>query len=296
MSVSALFTGWIIYDGLWRTLGERNPRARDGALDRDAVRRDLRVHAGLQRPRRVHADRRADRHADDRQRVDGASCRRSTSSSPRRKAGKEQDPTLSIRAKQRSIHNNYLTFPLLFIMVSNHFPAATSHQLNWLILIAVMIGGAGVRHFMNIRYRGGGKSCRTARGSRRRSRWARSRSPACIVITRIDVAHGSDGRPARSSLRARAGDHREALRAVPQRAADRRRFPVAPAQRHVRHARDRSRLMAARINDRAVEHETMPFINKTGMTDEERAELGAWIDDGASSTRTESRRGHTAPR
>ena len=41
------------------------------------------------------------------------------------KSGKDQDPTLSLRAKQRSIHNNYLTFPLLFIMVSNHFPAAT---------------------------------------------------------------------------------------------------------------------------------------------------------------------------
>src|SRR5687768_10396344 len=72
------------------------------------------------------------------------------------KSGKEQDATLSLRAKQRSIHNNYFTFPLLFIMLSNHFPAATTHPLNWLILIAVMVGGAGIRHFMNIRYRGEG--------------------------------------------------------------------------------------------------------------------------------------------
>jgi len=78
------------------------------------------------------------------------------------KSGKEQDATLSLRAKQRSIHNNYLTFPLLFIMVSNHFGSATSHHLNWLILILVMIGGAGVRHFMNIRYRGGGLQLPTA--------------------------------------------------------------------------------------------------------------------------------------
>ena len=62
-----------------------------------------------------------------------------------------------MRAKQRSIHNNYLTFPLLFMMLSNHFPSAYGHHLNWLVLIAVMVGGAGVRHFMNMRYLGEGR-------------------------------------------------------------------------------------------------------------------------------------------
>jgi len=70
------------------------------------------------------------------------------------RAGKEQDALLSQRAKQRSIHNNYLTFPLLFIMVSNHFPSATHNHLNWLVLFVLMIGGAAVRHFMNVRYAG----------------------------------------------------------------------------------------------------------------------------------------------
>ena len=45
-------------------------------------------------------------------------------------SGAPQDPMLSIRAKQRSIHNNYFTFPLLFLMLSNHFPAAYGHHLN----------------------------------------------------------------------------------------------------------------------------------------------------------------------
>ena len=65
--------------------------------------------------------------------------------------------------KQRSIHNNYLTFPLLFIMLSNHFPGAYGHHLNWLVLIAVMVGGAGVRHFMNVRYLGEGRTARAPR-------------------------------------------------------------------------------------------------------------------------------------
>ena len=76
---ATLLTGWIIYDGLWRTYRRAQPARRDGAVDRDAVRRDLRLLAGLQRARRVHPDRRADRHADDRQRLARASCRRSAS-------------------------------------------------------------------------------------------------------------------------------------------------------------------------------------------------------------------------
>src|SRR6185436_18269012 len=68
------------------------------------------------------------------------------------KAGLPQDPALSYRAKQRSIHNNYMTFPVLFIMISNHFPSTYGNMLNWLILAILMVGSAAVRHFMNIRF------------------------------------------------------------------------------------------------------------------------------------------------
>jgi uncharacterized membrane protein len=68
--------------------------------------------------------------------------------------GKEQDPVLSKRSKERSIHNNYLTFPLLYIMLSNHFSWTWQDELRWGILVAVMVGGAAVRHFMNVRYAG----------------------------------------------------------------------------------------------------------------------------------------------
>jgi uncharacterized membrane protein len=66
--------------------------------------------------------------------------------------GREQDKALSLKAKQRSIHNNYLTFPLLFIMVSNHFPAVTGAKWSWAALFVVMATGATVRHFMNVRF------------------------------------------------------------------------------------------------------------------------------------------------
>jgi len=67
-------------------------------------------------------------------------------------SGKEQDVALGNKAKQRSIHNNYLTFPLIFIMVSNHFPSTWGDNHNWIVLLVVMAAGAGVRHGMNLRY------------------------------------------------------------------------------------------------------------------------------------------------
>ena len=135
---SSLFVGWLIYDALWRTLGETpsarsRPRCRSSLLF-GAISAFTHVFSGraayiqtgvligtimtgnvwfVHRAVAARADRR-----------------------DRRRAS-EQDPKLSIRAKQRSIHNNYLTFPLLFIMLSQPLlRRATTHHLNWLILIA----------------------------------------------------------------------------------------------------------------------------------------------------------------
>ncbi len=66
--------------------------------------------------------------------------------------GREQDMSLSLRAKQRSIHNNYMTFPLLFIMLSNHFPSTYGHKYSWLVLLTMMLTGALVRHILNVRF------------------------------------------------------------------------------------------------------------------------------------------------
>ena len=57
----------------------------------------------------------------------------------------------SIDAKIRSIHNNYITLPVLFIMISSHFPFTYGHKFNWLILALISIIGATVRHYFNLR-------------------------------------------------------------------------------------------------------------------------------------------------
>ncbi|NQU57304.1 MAG: urate hydroxylase PuuD [Rhodospirillales bacterium] len=63
--------------------------------------------------------------------------------------GNTPDPALGLQAKQRSTHNNYLTLPVLFLMLSNHMPLAFASQWNWVIVGFVLAAGALVRHFFN---------------------------------------------------------------------------------------------------------------------------------------------------
>jgi len=66
-------------------------------------------------------------------------------------ANKEPDLQKGLSAKNRSIHNNYLTLPVLFIMISSHFPFTYGHKYNWLILAVISLIGASVRHYFNLR-------------------------------------------------------------------------------------------------------------------------------------------------
>ncbi len=69
-------------------------------------------------------------------------------------AGEEPDPAPAAFAKQRSTHNNYFTLPVLFCMISNHYPFLYGHTHNYLVLIAVIAITAYARHFFNLRHRG----------------------------------------------------------------------------------------------------------------------------------------------
>jgi uncharacterized membrane protein len=71
-----------------------------------------------------------------------------------KETGREPDPKWNAQSKTRSVHNNYLTLPVIFAMLSNHFPVAYGHSNGWLILIALMTIGALVRHYFNLRHRG----------------------------------------------------------------------------------------------------------------------------------------------
>lgn len=65
------------------------------------------------------------------------------------KAGRQADPKYGKIAKQRSTHNNYLTLPVLFLMLSNHYPLAFASHWNWLIASLVFLMGVTIRHYFN---------------------------------------------------------------------------------------------------------------------------------------------------
>lgn len=70
-------------------------------------------------------------------------------------AGRQPDPKLGQQAKQRSLHNNYLTLPVIFVMIANHYPLAFASAWNWLILAVVLVMGAIIRHYFNTKHKTG---------------------------------------------------------------------------------------------------------------------------------------------
>jgi uncharacterized membrane protein len=67
---------------------------------------------------------------------------------------KTPDAIHGITAKQRSLHNNYLTLPVIFIMISNHYPTIYATDYSWIIISLIIIVGALIRHFFNIKHSG----------------------------------------------------------------------------------------------------------------------------------------------
>jgi uncharacterized membrane protein len=72
------------------------------------------------------------------------------------KAGNVPDPKYGKWAKTRSTHNNYLTLPVVFLMLSNHYPLFYSTPLIWAVVALVLVAGALIRHFYNVRHAGKG--------------------------------------------------------------------------------------------------------------------------------------------
>jgi uncharacterized membrane protein len=278
LSASSLLVGWILYDGLWRTIGEHNPRGATIAsiamlfaaifgFTQMFSGRAAYIQTGVLIGTLMTGN------------VWLCIMPSQRSLIAATESGKEQDPVLSLRAKQRSIHNNYLTFPLLFMMLSNHFPSAYGHHLNWLVLIAVMVGGAGVRHFMNVRYRGEGRQLVTGAWLAPAAIMAAVAVAGLMVITRIaappevEITYAVGFDRAQDIIIRRCVPCHSAHPADPA-------FP-APPNNIVFETPEQIKMMAPRIRERAVESKTMPFLNKTQITPLERAELGKWISDGA---------------
>jgi uncharacterized membrane protein len=80
------------------------------------------------------------------------------------RAGRDPDARPGIIGKQRSVHNTYFTLPVLFVMISNHYPMTYSHPQGWLVLGVIMLAGVLIRQFFVLRHSGNVKWALPAAG------------------------------------------------------------------------------------------------------------------------------------
>ena len=196
-------------------------------------------------------------------------------------AGRSPDPAVAQAAKTRSIHNNYLTFPVIVLMLSSHFPGVYGRSSSWLLLLLLIAIGALVRHILNIRF--------TFR------QWVPALGLTLVAgfFVLFVASRAGGGGGAVPDVAAAADIPAQVTFADARSIIDRRCSACHSAAPSITEFGampggvsfdDPARIqaLAARIRVRAVETRTMPLGNRTRMTDRERALLARWIDEGAS--------------
>ena len=186
-------------------------------------------------------------------------------------AGRVPAARLGLQAKQRSLHNNYMTLPVLLIMISNHYPMVTSGPANWAVLAALAIVGVLIRHFFNLKHKG-------------KIVWE---LPAAAVIVfvgtmfftaSLEKDEAAAGPPVPFAVARAIVDMHCVMchAAVPSH----RNITKPPAG--LDFTKDVVlKANAMRVRFQAVTTRTMPLGNETHMTPKERRLLGAWIAQGA---------------
>ena len=216
---------------------------------------------------------------------------------------KDIDPNWGASAKLRSVHNNYFTLPLLFIMISNHYPMTYQHPQNWLVLIAIMATAAWIRHFFNLRHIGTTKPGILVSGAVAMLAialwvsWPQATSPQTLSQNEILSTSNKDQD---SASHANGENYKEAPdRAVGAAISEISNervtnlitthcvgchsrtptddiFKVAPLGVVLDTWEDIERF-APQVVRRTTVTKDMPFLNKTKMTDEERQEIARWF-------------------
>ncbi|MFP6806349.1 MAG: urate hydroxylase PuuD [Pseudomonadales bacterium] len=187
-------------------------------------------------------------------------------------AGNEPNADLAAFAKLRSTHNNYFTLPVLFCMISNHYPFLYGHEYNWVILIYVMGVMAYARHFFNLRHRG------------IVSPWIIVRAVIAFLVLAVVLGYE---RVADTGAQTVNFDDNEMMTVVQKNCtvchSQSPTFPgfLAPPGGVIMDSKDDVMGSAARMTT-AVRSNYMPLGNVTNMSKEERADLLAWLASGAS--------------
>jgi uncharacterized membrane protein len=187
------------------------------------------------------------------------------------KEGKPLNPALGKFAGLRSLHNNYFTLPVLFVMISNHFPSTFGFEYPWLILAIISLGTAGVKHYLNLKEK------------KQLNVWV---LPISILIL---FAAAFISAPAKDPMACKATVSMAEVNTIIQKRCLQCHSSnptddvfKAPPNGVKYDTPDDIVKLKEKIMQRVVVTKTMPQNNKTGMTEEERNMIRCWIEQGAS--------------
>jgi uncharacterized membrane protein len=187
------------------------------------------------------------------------------------RAGGAPNPEDAKRAKQRSVHNNYFTLPVLFIMISNHYASTYAHAWNWAILVLMMAAGAAIRHFFNRKHKGVYAWGYPVLGAVLLGVVAWWTQPRVVELPPVE------GEVTFNRVRAIVGQHCIQCHS-PQ--------PTFPGYTQTQagvllHTPADLVQNAPRLYQQVITTRIMPLGNLTKMTEQERAVLDAWVKAGA---------------
>jgi uncharacterized membrane protein len=188
-----------------------------------------------------------------------------------KQAGRAPDPRPGLVAKQRSVHNNYLTLPVLFTMLAGHFPFVYGHDDAWAALVALMAVGAAIRHYFNRRHAG------------ETLWWIPVGCAAAIAGIAVWLRpHTASPAPSSATIPFATAEHVVRQRCQPCHS----QHPTQPGFSSppagvVLDTPEQIRALASQIQQVAVASTLMPLGNATKMTLDERDLLGRWIAQGA---------------
>jgi uncharacterized membrane protein len=185
--------------------------------------------------------------------------------------GEKPDAKYGMIGKQRSLHNTYLTLPVLFMMTSNHYALITSHPQAWALVGLIVLGGGVARYFL-LRTEVGDEMSEIA--------WTIPVIATCLVA----AVMLTEPLPSLVPAGLKVSDD-EAFAIVQNRCGTcHSASPTDPTIKQAPKGIMFTRLedvkrYAVQIETQAIRNKAMPLGNKTGMTLDERQKLGAWIQN-----------------
>jgi uncharacterized membrane protein len=186
------------------------------------------------------------------------------------KEGKPVNPVLGKNALTRSLHNNYFTLPVLFVMISNHFPSTFGFQYPWAVLAAISLGTAGVKHYLNLREKG------------QYNVWILPAAVLILIATCFITAPSKNMGECNATIsigQVTTIINKRCIQCHSKKPTD--DILTAPPNGVVYETPLDIIKLKDKIMQRVVVTKSMPQNNKTNMTQDERDIIRCWIEQGA---------------